>query len=496
MATVSELDEQICLLDAEITQHARELRIRRNAMTPLGRIPPDVLADILHLLVRAEHVAPDAAHTFDFPFGERTEWTRVTRVCRYIRDVALGAPWLWAYIDLKRNPAWVDLCIARSRSSPVAVNIHKELLSTNEAHVLPLLARAHDARIAYSQKTRDVFSMARMLAEPLPLLRSLMYVPEWKQVDPFGVDLLGGATGALTTLVLRNVHLAEGLAFPALTRLKFKGVIDCKHPERLLRMIDRCSRLQHLRLRDVAFGKLDAQTAQISCPELLTLHARDTVSSLATLVRVLPIPQEECSLHASRAVRGESERVLRDQIWNHVMHFTGVDIRTATVPLVTIETRVAGSASDQLVLTLDTLAFARPHAKLVVFSPFSIDMVGILRGVRALRLRRNSWEHVFSANDRNAFLTHVEHLVFEELNGSLADLPARLTACINTLGMRIKTAHFKNYKWTPSRQWDWSRMLEGQVDEVVDDVYKGRVVCVATGWVRQSCLGEGSSGKE
>jgi hypothetical protein len=471
MATVSDLDEQICLLDVESTQHARELRIRQNAMTPLGRVPPDILAGILHLLVRAEHVASDAAHTFDFPFGERTEWTRVTRVCSYIRDVALGAPWLWAYIDLKRNPAWVDLCIARSRSSPVAVNIHKELLSANEAHVLPLLARAHDARIAYSQTTRDVFSMARMLAEPLPLLRSLMYVPKWQQVDPFGVDLLGGATGTLTTLVLRNVHLAEGLAFPALTRLEFKGVGDCKHPERLLRMIERCPRLQHLRLRDVVFDNLDAETGLISCPELLTLRARDTVSSLATLVRVLPIPQEEFTLRASRAVKGERERVLRDQIWNHVIHFTAVDIRTAIVPLVTIETRVAGSASDQLVLTLDTLAFARPRAKLVVFSPFSIDMVDILQGVQALRLRGNSWEHVFRANDRNAFLIHVEHLVFEELNGSMADLHASLTARINTLGMRIKTAHFKSYKWSPKRQWDWGRMLEGQVDEVMDDVY-------------------------
>jgi hypothetical protein len=149
MAAVSDLDEQICLLDVESTQHARELRIHRNAMTPLGRVPPDVLADILHLLVRVEHVAPDAAHTFEFPFGERTEWTSVTRVCTYIRNVALGTPLLWAYIDLKRNPAWVDLCIARSGTSPVAVNIHNMLPPPNEVHVLPLLARAHDARIAY-----------------------------------------------------------------------------------------------------------------------------------------------------------------------------------------------------------------------------------------------------------------------------------------------------------------------------------------------------------
>ncbi|KAF8871573.1 hypothetical protein BD779DRAFT_1717720 [Infundibulicybe gibba] len=94
----------------------------RNLLTPVARLPPEILSRIL--VLNAQPVHRD--WRVDAAKAEPEWWVDVARtssqVCRRWRQVALDCPEIWSYISFKRqSQRWIAEMIERSHSAPLSL---------------------------------------------------------------------------------------------------------------------------------------------------------------------------------------------------------------------------------------------------------------------------------------------------------------------------------------------------------------------------------------
>jgi hypothetical protein len=96
--TIAELDTEI-----EETEHRLfSLKARRNSLTALCRTPPEIIVRIIKCIQGRE----------DSPFPLRadvtrpldTKWRHIMLGCKYLRDVAMENPDVWAYVGKAAIP--------------------------------------------------------------------------------------------------------------------------------------------------------------------------------------------------------------------------------------------------------------------------------------------------------------------------------------------------------------------------------------------------------
>ncbi|KAJ7442289.1 hypothetical protein FB451DRAFT_1440398, partial [Mycena latifolia] len=96
-------------IDQEIQKYrdtVRALQSRRNALSPIGRLPPEMLSRIF---------------LFCSQSSESLSWIKeVTHISRHWRAVALACPNLWS-IPLFSQPKWADEFLKRSKMAPLTV---------------------------------------------------------------------------------------------------------------------------------------------------------------------------------------------------------------------------------------------------------------------------------------------------------------------------------------------------------------------------------------
>ena len=104
-------------IDAQITL----LQRRRNALSPAGRIPAEVLSEILLLSTTTTDV-PDR-------FAQRTEnyIPTLCHVSRFWRSVALGCPRLWVEVDLEAKTLARRLDFVFKHAQPMPLSLHIDL---------------------------------------------------------------------------------------------------------------------------------------------------------------------------------------------------------------------------------------------------------------------------------------------------------------------------------------------------------------------------------
>lgn len=101
---------------ADIERHARaivELKTRLNSLTPICRLPSELLASMFVTYVDDFHQTRYSAYPF---------WITVTHICRHWRAVALSTPRFWSHIYVS-NPSFCSQLIVRSKSSPLFVDL-------------------------------------------------------------------------------------------------------------------------------------------------------------------------------------------------------------------------------------------------------------------------------------------------------------------------------------------------------------------------------------
>jgi hypothetical protein len=102
-------------IDAEIISledSIRALRLRRNALSPISSLPPEVFAAIFSILCPPPSLDrnPDR-HLARF---------RVSHVCHQWREIALDYPFLWSHVDFTAlGLAGATEILARAKSVPL-----------------------------------------------------------------------------------------------------------------------------------------------------------------------------------------------------------------------------------------------------------------------------------------------------------------------------------------------------------------------------------------
>ncbi|KAI0056963.1 hypothetical protein BV25DRAFT_1789775, partial [Artomyces pyxidatus] len=83
------------------------------------RLPPEVLTRVFRFnaLLEPHGIQRSISSTRQTEVG----WIKVTYVCHFWRQVALGEPTLWADVDVGLGQEWTTVFLARSKAVPIRV---------------------------------------------------------------------------------------------------------------------------------------------------------------------------------------------------------------------------------------------------------------------------------------------------------------------------------------------------------------------------------------
>ncbi|KAG1876482.1 hypothetical protein DFJ58DRAFT_909760 [Suillus subalutaceus] len=108
---------------AVLAESMRVLRSRSNGQIPISRLPDDILLMIFELFEEEKRLNGrdnrDHIHA-TYGIDNVPACLEVTHVCRHWRNVALGCPTLWTFIN-SPPPLWLDVMLQGSQKAPLVV---------------------------------------------------------------------------------------------------------------------------------------------------------------------------------------------------------------------------------------------------------------------------------------------------------------------------------------------------------------------------------------
>jgi hypothetical protein len=171
-----QIDEEIAALDSQLLA----LKIRRNSLVPFGRLPWEILVRVLHFAQVGIKPGPSRFETPWINFDRK--WVEYTLVCRRLREVALGTPVLWTFIecDPRNEPGrWENLCITRAKDCHLDILVRDDD-NSKDSHSLITFASAYleKARRIYLGRSRTTRSYPTHQCLFQPLLHAQLPVIE------------------------------------------------------------------------------------------------------------------------------------------------------------------------------------------------------------------------------------------------------------------------------------------------------------------------------
>jgi len=201
-AAVSAIDKEI---DAA-RRLVQSLLSRRNAMTPISTLPPELLARIFRFLILGDLAS------FGVP---TTGWFEATHVCRHWRQVALDDSSLWARVTgFSPSPEWISQTLVRARNAPLDINLvgvpNPELLSKFPPHISHTRQlRLRDLCMHHSQRVKDICALEAPVLEHFELGISAGSPVAFRQL--VGPTLFKGRTPKLRKFILSQISVPWSL---------------------------------------------------------------------------------------------------------------------------------------------------------------------------------------------------------------------------------------------------------------------------------------------
>jgi hypothetical protein len=281
-------------LDAAM-QFVRSLFTRRNALVPISLLPPEILAQVFHLLVLAE---PPRSLSGERGLG----WIRVTHVCRHWRQIALDDSSLWAKICcIRTNTKWISEMLARAKNAPLDIEFNLLTRSSPEAFLMipPHIfhtrqLRLHGLSLLHFDSVREIYSREAPALEHFDLVAAYSPLPF---PDLGGNMLFKGRSPRLRTFSLSQVVISWSIIPRGqLTQLKITCPNeDVDSPGDLNQLIDllvNCPALEILALESCLPSQLTefphGRTVHLS--NLSRLRLCGSTSRIMNMLRMLKLP--------------------------------------------------------------------------------------------------------------------------------------------------------------------------------------------------------------
>ncbi|TFK66244.1 hypothetical protein BDN72DRAFT_844587 [Pluteus cervinus] len=261
------IDEEIQQLQDRIYL----LRTARNNLTPISRIPPEILIRIF------THVQGAWVGRRDFP-SHFMRWIGVAHVWTQWRGVALGCASLWTTIPL-RNEAYVRAALERSKSMPLSIgDVSRDHLGLT-LEFLRDLSRVKYLRISPVEASSWGDAQGLILTQPAPILESFSTEMGCGFPRNLPDSLFNGSAPELRRLSLVNCSFNyRDLAFPKLTALHIETPHHRIRPHDLVNVLREMHHLEEVMLTN-AFQGMDSQPLRgiptYRIPRLRYLHIED-----------------------------------------------------------------------------------------------------------------------------------------------------------------------------------------------------------------------------
>jgi hypothetical protein len=302
------LDDQIATVERQLA----DLKAHRNNLVPFCQLPEEILAHVLYFAQVApegkkRHAVPTPWINFD------CRWVEYTRICRRMREVALGTPSLWTFIECrsrKKPGKWAELCAERARNCLLEI-------SGPGYHVTDNLFPKERVADIYVERARMMHffpdeavggtafykAYEEILSAPLPVIQVLHCNMDFNTLPS---RFLGGGSPSLTYLSLLRVCLGNtdcAPEFPALRYLEIElgYTLTSGGAEQFVLMLMNALSLEtlvihtHHRLDD-SDCNANKSFASIPLPKLRTLHMDGVYEDMSLLVRIIPTPRKDLSI--------------------------------------------------------------------------------------------------------------------------------------------------------------------------------------------------------
>ncbi|KAJ3480182.1 hypothetical protein NLI96_g8532 [Meripilus lineatus] len=311
-----------------IIQHYRDL----NFLTPVGRLPPELLVNIFALC------SPQRTKLEELPIATRYAWLVVTRVCHQWRIVALGASELWTTISTG-NMVRITEFLKLSSNRPLTV----QTSIISDASFLPLrmLFNQYSSRIeTLSLSVR--YDVSNLVPEnfSLPRLKVLSLINNHSSVVSRVPNFISHQSfPSLQHLVLSGWHACwENTIFHCnITNLVISGLRDPRwspsmqgsSSREILNALSRMRMLESLDLEDVLPSSIASQTTRtITLPRLKNVRLSDGVVQCIRLLSILVYTPQVCIdlEFGSSRTRIETTSTLFQNIRSIALEFTPSEI--------------------------------------------------------------------------------------------------------------------------------------------------------------------------
>jgi hypothetical protein len=288
METLEQIDARIAELEDE--QEILRMKVARNALTPLGRLPDDLLLDIVQAWTAIPTI-PDSEMMYI-----------ATAVYAHLRALLIATPSLWTNVELGQSQALVKRHI--TRASPFHLQIGGCIDSKDTlGQAIQLLPRA--SRLCLQIQDLDNLSVAALVvaalaAADISKLTSLR-LQSIRRAN-YQVDL--SSILATHLLVLELDMKAQWFpALPALLRLTLKRTQSTVSEIHKLLVGSMC--LEHIDLNQSIDAEHDTPSpalARVNLPYLVTLSIEEERAVTLALFSVLPNPSIRLFLDMSRGI--------------------------------------------------------------------------------------------------------------------------------------------------------------------------------------------------
>jgi hypothetical protein len=360
-------------------------------------------------------------------------WTHLMGTCTRMRSIVLNTPGLWTDIDLNRSYEWLQLCIGRSHSLPLAVCYDEYLLPSSECEYtkdntvwvggLPrwlnenidkALPRASSANILL-QSFDDVapYIEDALCQTSLPHLRSLTYVVDDNRQNPRSCldescEFLSGAS-RLTHLTLAGMKIpVEGVCLPALIHLEWRDVVIIGSPGSFASFVSQSKLLQNLHL-DFRYEAATNHTSlpPITLPYMRNLHVETPLSLTLAHLRAFSLPSEQLHVKAKQDASHDTA-ILGADLFSYMWHMLDTG---RSEPIVKI-TRAPHRIGSGMILEVDHPGTEIPA--IIYYAPCPLpDVATVINGVQSIHVMDEGFPQVFdlAAKDPLAMLSAVQSVV-------------------------------------------------------------------------------------